>query len=204
MRLRSRTPAILATAVGIAALVIAATGVAQTSHTRATAIHRYTPFVGGRIAPGVTVARTVSGSCAAPSSADTTTNAYRCTVRSLIYDPCFVDKTRAPSYVLCPLYTPHSKVLRIKLNRPLSSNLAPTSAGDPWALQTTGGTWCKRYTGPSYRVLGKPITYLCRAGYILEEPQRGSTWTALFAPGYKTVNRPRDSYRRVNLASAWW
>jgi hypothetical protein len=197
---------LLVAAFGSAAVVTApATAHSQTKS--ATTIHRYTPFAGDKIAAGVKVARTVSGSCQAPSSEDRRNDAYRCVLGNGIHDPCFADKTAALTYVLCPLYWPQAKVLRINLTQPLPHNSSPARAsGYPWAVQTAEGAWCVLYVGPRHPVLQFTISYLCLSpeGFLLEKPRRGTTWTTLFAPGYKVVNRPPGSYRRVNLASAWW
>lgn len=188
------------------AFVVAALAASAAGHmqTKRTVFHRYAPFAGPRVATDVKVARTVSGTCSAPSGTDRRSDAYLCVARNLVYDPCFAATKARLNYVLCPLYTPESKVLRINLTLPLPSNPTIARRGDdPWAIRTAGGTWCKLYTGQTYRVLGMPVSYLCSAGYILREPRRGATWTALFAPGYKAVDRPPGSYHRVRLAAAW-
>jgi hypothetical protein len=198
---------LLAVAFAAAAAVVAAPAVAYKHTKSATRIHRYAPFSGGEIAPGVKVARTVSGSCSTPSTEDRRNDAYRCIIGNVVHDPCFADKTGTPKYVLCPLYWPLAKVLRINLTQPLPRNSSPTrAAGYPWAVQTATGAWCVLYTGPRYPVLQFTISYLCLSpeGFLLDKPHRGTTWTALFAPGYKAVDRPPGSYRLVDLASAWW
>jgi hypothetical protein len=198
---------LLAVSFAVPTAVAAATAMAYRHTTSATAIHRYAPFSNGKIAPGVKVARTVSGSCSTASIEDRRNDAYRCDIGNVIHDPCFADKTAATKYVLCPLYWPLAKVLRINLTQPLPHNSSPTRAtGYPWAVQTAIGAWCLLYVGPRYPVLQFTISYLCLSpeGLLLDKPHRGTVWTALFAPGYKAVNRPPGSYRRVDLASAWW
>jgi hypothetical protein len=192
----------LAVVVG-AALWLTLAPSASTHVSVRTAIRRYEPFAGGRIAPGVKVERTVSGSCAAPSSEDRRSDAYRCIVGNVLGDPCFADK--AVNYVLCPS-RPQARVLRINLTQLLPHNSLPARAtGYPWTVQTSEGAWCVRYVGPRYPVLQFTISYLCLSpyGYLLNEPRRGTTWTAIYAPGLKVVNRPPGSYRRVDLASVW-
>lgn len=175
----------------------------------ATTIRRYAPFEGGRIAAGIKVVRTVSGSCSAPSSEDPRNDAYQCLSGHNLGDPCFADKAAALNYVLCPLLPP-ATVVRMNLTQPLPRNSAPARAtGDPWAVQTAEGAWCYRYVGQRLPVLQFTVSYACIRpktlwGFLLDEPRRGTIWTALFAPGLKTVNRPPGSYRRVDLASAWW
>jgi hypothetical protein len=188
-------------AAAIVALVgLSACSAAASKHTTVvTAIRRYEPFVGRRIAPGVRVARAEFGACSVPSREDRRGDAYKCEVGGLIYDPCFAYNMTG-HYVLCPLFDPTAEVLRVKLLVPLPHNSLPARADKPWELETADGRWCKLYVPPpTIRVLGSSVAYDCSPGWLLGTPHRGKTWTATFAPGIGS-----GSYGRVDLASAWW
>src|SRR5947207_50730 len=127
-------------------------------HEAATTIHLYAPFNGGGIASNVQIARSASGYCWTSSGADARDDAFRCFVGNVINDPCFADQTSFAKYVLCPLYLPVSKVLRINLTKRLPSN---TGSGDPtryapWAVRTASGKWCTGFTGATGQIAGMP------------------------------------------------
>jgi hypothetical protein len=124
-------------------------------------------------------------------------------VGNYIYDPCFSDGLGFASYVVCPLATPRSKVLRIDLTRKLPARRAggadPTRS-TPWAVQTTTGKWCTFLTGATGLIAGMRINYGCGSGYLLGNPNRSSaTWRIFFAEGYKS-----KELTRISLAAAWW
>jgi hypothetical protein len=52
-----------------------------------------------------------------PSLTDSRADAWRCFVGSTIHDPCFSNLDHIRPYVLCPLYTPRSKALEVKLTK---------------------------------------------------------------------------------------
>lgn len=183
--------------VGLSACSAAASK--RTHTTVKTAIRRYEPFVGKRLAPGVKVARAEFGACEAPSREDRRGDAYRCDVGGFIYDPCFAG-TQTAHYVVCPLYDPTAEVLRVKLLVPLLHNPLSLKPGKPWELETADGRWCKLYVGPpTIRVNGARLAYDCDPGSLVGTRLRGKTWTAWFVPALGI-----GSYGRVNLASAWW
>jgi hypothetical protein len=152
----------------------------------------------------VRIARSASGYCWTSSLADARGDAYRCFVGNFIHDPCFADQTGFAHYVLCPLYSPGAKVLRINLTKKLPSN---SGSGDPtryrpWAIRTSSGKWCTTFTGATGDVAGLRINYGCRGGGILlGDPRRSrsSPWTIFYAPTYQS-----NQYRPIKLASAWW
>lgn len=170
----------------------------------ATTIHLYAPFNGGGIASGVRIAKTASGYCWTTSGVDARGDAFRCFVGNFIHDPCFADQTGFAHYVLCPLYTPGSKVLRINLTKQLPPNPAnsdPTRYA-PWAVRTTSGKWCTILSGATGQVAGMRINYGCTGGgTLIGNPRRSasSPWTIFYAPGLKA-----NQYRRITLASVWW
>jgi hypothetical protein len=170
----------------------------------ATTVHLYAPFNGGGIASGVQVARSASGYCWTSSGADARDDAFRCFVGSFIHDPCFANQTSPAKYVLCPLYLPVSKVLRLNLTKKLPPNPAtgdPTRHA-PWAVRTASGKWCTSFTGATGQIAGMSIHYGCvGGGVLLGDPHRSASapWTIFYASSFKA-----NQYRPVRLASVWW
>jgi hypothetical protein len=169
-----------------------------------TSVHLYAPFNGGQLARGVRVAKSASGHCWTSSDADARPDAWRCFVGNYIYDPCFSDTVTYSSYVVCPLYRPGSKVLRINLTKRLPSssysNTDPTRH-TPWAVKTLGGKWCTIITGATGLIAGMRINYGCTGGgFLLGNPRRSTpTWTIFYAPNAKA-----SQFTPISLASAWW
>jgi hypothetical protein len=167
-----------------------------------TTIHLYAPFNGGTIAGGVRIASSASGYCWETSISDNRGDAYRCFVGNDIHDPCFADQTSSAGYVLCPLYFPGAKVLRINLTKKLPSN---QGSGDPtrhapWAVRTSSGFWCTALSGGTGDIAGLRINYGCTGGGILlGTPHRGASWTIFYAANFNA-----NQYRPITLASAWW
>lgn len=179
-----------------------------------TALLRYAPFAGAHPAHGIVVAKTVRGTCWTSALTDWRSAAWRCFgPGSVIHDPCFSSPSQRLNYVLCPLYTPSSPVLRIELTKPLPK---PAGRDDtfhhpPWSIQLDSGTWCISRGGingiPS--VHGNDVTYLCQrattnnasqfgdAGVLVGSPRRSSPgWTIERATGQRITT--------VNVRSAWW
>jgi hypothetical protein len=174
------------------------------AHASGTSIHLYAPFNGSGIARGVRIARTASGYCWTTSDTDARADAWRCFVGNYIHDPCFSNTVNAAKYVLCPLSTPGSRVLRINLTKPLPKRSAAT--GDPtrfapWAVQTTSGRWCTILSGATGLIGGLRINYGCTGGGILlGNPRRTtSTWTIFYAPNFNSTQ-----FVSISLAAAWW
>jgi hypothetical protein len=166
-------------------------------------MHLYAPFNGGAVAATVRVKKSAPGSCWTSSLSEARPDAFRCFVGNYIYDPCFANETISTNFVLCPLYTPMSRVLRINLTKPLPSNRGggdPTRT-TPWAIQLQSGKWCELITGATGEIAGMRINYGCTGGAILiGNPRRTSpNWTIFYAPSYKA-----GQYRPVVIRSAWW
>jgi len=199
-----RTPVTRLVIVGVfAALLLGSAGpsAAAVASAPVTTLHVYAPFAGGSIAPGIRVARTVSGYCWTSSIGDWRSDAFRCFVGNLIHDPCFANTVNRPSFVLCPLYRPGQKVLRINLTKPLPSRPV---AGDPtrhapWFIRLANGQWCGREEGATGLVAGLPISYGCTHGVLLGNPHRGHSWTMFFARNFTA-----RQYKRVPITAVWW
>jgi hypothetical protein len=183
--------------------LLSATAIASGSGT-GTAVHLYRPFAGAAIARGVRIGRTSAGSCWTTSLSDARTDAFRCLVGNDIYDPCFAREPAASSsFVLCPLYTPGARVLRIDLTGklPPGSRSGDPTRYPPWAVQTRTGGWCTLVTGATGTIEGLPISYGCGGGASLlgtiERSPGG--WTVFFAASARATRTPL-----VSLRAAWW
>jgi hypothetical protein len=168
-----------------------------------TSIHLYAPFNGGVIANGIKVEKNARGYCWTSSIADARQNAFRCFVGNYIHDPCFANQTGSSTFVLCPLYLPTSKVLRINLTKHLPTNPArpdPTRY-PPWAVQLEDGRWCELFTGATGDVAGMRIAYGCTGGgVLLGSPRRSTaTWSIFYAQSATS-----RQFRTVGIRAAWW
>jgi hypothetical protein len=193
---------LLAASISLFASTIS-TGMGSTSRPK-TSVHLYAPFSGGGLANGIRVQRSARGYCWTSSGADARPDAWRCFVGNYIYDPCFSDGVSGANYVVCPLYTPLSKVLRINLTRKLPRSTgakANPTRFPPWTVQTASGKWCTILTGATGEIAGMRINYGCTGGgYLLGVPSRSSPrWKIFFAKRYKS-----SQLTSIYLAAAWW
>ena len=188
----------------VAALPVSALAAGRLAHqVTGTSIHLYSPFNGGGAARIVRVAKAARGYCWTTSSTDSRSDAFRCFVGNFIHDPCFSNETVTTAYVLCPLYTPVSKVLRIVLTKPLpgSGRAGDPTRYPPWALRLSNRVWCEILSGATGLIAGMRIIIGCRdGGTLLGNPQRSSsTWTIFYTPKGATTE-----YHSVNISEAWW
>lgn len=196
----------------------AANGAAITyGHSSATSLNVYSPFAGADISPSIVVTKTVDGSCWTSALTDWRSVAWRCFgPGAVIHDPCFSTDAAQLGFVVCPLYTPRSQVLRINLTKPLPKPASDTTNSfgrPPWALKLRSGVWCISRGGMNGlpTIAGKDVTYLCEsaaqskaspnrfgdAGMLLGRPHRSPTgWTILDSVGKRIT--------RVSIDSAWW
>ena len=185
----------------IVALALVSTAGASTAGTE---IELYAPFSADTIASGIQVGHVARGSCWTTSIADSRTDAFRCTVGNYIHDPCFASSPGGPTvYVLCPMYTPAAKVLRINLTKALPSHAGGSDPMHypPWAIQTATGKWCTAITGATSMVAGMRVSYGCiGGGVLLGSPHRASAnWRMFYATSYDA-----GASRLVPLRSVWW
>jgi hypothetical protein len=166
--------------VALAAFVLAASAGGATQTTRVTV---YRAYSNGKVAPGLTVVRTLKGECFAGSIADPRRDAWRCIIGNAVNDPCFSDPAVA-SWVLCPADgTPFgTKVLRLSLAKALPKGLGNDGSagqGNPWAIKLPGGRVCTFLTGATFPFHGKRVNYGCDQGtFLAGSPNRsGPTWT---------------------------
>jgi hypothetical protein len=98
--------------------------------------------------PEILPAEQKSGYCWVSSIAEPfRTDAFRCMVGNLIYDPCF--STIQKGFVYCQTNTDSSTGFLIKLTKPLPSPEVPKVVQNNWAwfLMLRDGTYCSPFTG---------------------------------------------------------
>src|SRR5262249_48677240 len=151
-----------------------------------TTLHLFSPFGPSGLAPGVHVAKTVSGYCWTWSDTDWRSDAYRCFVGNYIYDPCFADAVSSAKFAVCPTSFPGSKVIRIRLTRKLPSphKVSNPTRHPPWAVRLASGRWCEFLSGATSTIAGLRINYGCHGGGVLlgNAHRHSATWTIFYAP----------------------
>ncbi len=170
-------------AVAIAALVVVAAAGGAATRTKVTV---FRAFSGGKVAPRLTIVRTVKGECFSGSIADPRRDAWRCMSGNVISDPCFSDPG-VGSWVLCPADgTPFGhEVIRVALSRALPKTLGNHGSpgqGNPWAVKIglgKKGKVCTFLTGATFEFDGRRVNYGCdRKTFLAGSPDRsGPTWT---------------------------
>ena len=170
-----------------------------------TTLHVFTPWAGSIPAAGVTLDRTLRGSCTHGSEVLIRADAWHCDAGGRAYDPCFSNsRVDVGAHVLC-LASPWEDATAIELTARLPLSLSnPTGNPErfpPWAIVTAAHQECVLVTGPSLgRVAGHLVNYACAgSGLLLDLPTRGTTWTQAYAA---TIGAKQAT--RVALRSVWW
>jgi hypothetical protein len=158
----------------------------------------------GKLAGGLHVLKTLTGSCWEGSIVDTTRrDAWRCLAVNLIYDPCFQPpNTRKPRLLACSTAPWLSEVTMLRLSQPLPYSQANRGSSPnefAWALVLRNGGHCVRFGGATGTIAGMGISYGCSNGNGLNEIHRNKQpWTIFFVkPGSKTP-------RQVAVSVAWY
>jgi hypothetical protein len=188
-------------AVAVALTALAASSAATAAMRTSTRIYRAFTSSGS---PAITVTKTVRGHCFAGSSEANRNDAWRCTSKNLIYDPCF-SSSKARGLVLCPVAAWSRAGVKIILNKALPTQAgntrAPSTRSTPWAMQTFSGIRCSlQGMGPaiSATVFGR---YACRNGkWLWGHPNRNTQpWTMYIAPVTAT-----QLTTKAKIAIAWF
>lgn len=139
------------------------------------------------------IASKAKGSCWAHSRATSRPDAWRCSARDDVYDPCFEGLARADE-VACAETPFSTSIVLIRLGKPLPASSKSFARwlehkGVPWGLRLAGGDKCVYVTGASYLIAGKRLNYACeRSGWVAGVPDRAvGLWTVqtVSAPGEK-------------------
>jgi hypothetical protein len=157
-----------------------------------TTLHVYSPWAGSIPARGVTIERTVRGSCSRGSDVLKRSDAWHCGT----LDPCFSnDRVGVGAHVIC-MTSPWEDATLVELTRALPEGRANHDGGTtgrPWAIVTAAGERCE--LAPS----GLSATYVCAGSALLFGlPTRGRTWTQLHAASSTA------KHRRVALRLIWY
>jgi hypothetical protein len=136
--------------------------------------------------PAIKVTKTVDGSCFSGSIAIDRKDAWRCTSASTLADPCF-SSAKAHGYVLCPAAPWKRSGIKIHLTKKLilGNKRSPSTKGDPWGIQTSGGLRCAIATGATTTLDHKRANYFCKnsTDWLWGSPIRTSEpWKIFIAP----------------------
>jgi hypothetical protein len=169
---------------------------------RATTVHHFVAFEGGRLAAGLQATRSASGYCWEGSIADGRSDAWRCFLGNSILDPCFSRGLSSKPYVVCPAAPWSARVTLLRLTKPLplsSRNKGGRVAAWPWGIVTSNRQRCLMVTGASSRIAGQWISYYCKSGgSLLGKPNRHApTWTIFFAA------KGSNHLTRIAITDAW-
>jgi hypothetical protein len=186
----------------IASVVVAAGATAALAATPRTRVAIFEAFTSSG-APAIHVTSTVHGTCNGGSSAIDRNDAWRCFAGSFVYDPCF-SSTAAPGIVLCPAGPWSGSGVEIKLTAKLTgaNRRAPSTAGDPWALETTSGLKCELATGATSILDHRRANYFCgkNKDVLWGSPSRTSEpWMIYAAPATAT-----RLVRHDKIGAAWF
>ncbi|MGA8575881.1 MAG: hypothetical protein WB609_09435 [Candidatus Cybelea sp.] len=176
-----------------AALVFALSLLAPTPAATRTQTVIFMPWTRDGLGHHFGVAAKVKGACFAHSRATSRPDAWRCSARDDVYDPCF-EGLADTGEVAC-VETPFStSIVLIRLGKPLAASSKSFARwlehkGVPWGLRLAGGDKCVYVTGASYLIAGKRLNYACeRSGWVAGVPDRAvDLWTVqtVSAPGEK-------------------
>lgn len=164
-----------------------------------TRVRHVTPVDGrGHLVSGYQVTSTASGKCFSASLlAD---GLFRCFRGNTILDPCWQSSRRT---VVCLTEPWSRKLARVHVTGKLPP---PADFGDRWWALAVGdgiSVRCLAATGAAGLVHGKPVTYVCRHGWVLlgDGPDRSApAWTMAAA---RRVHGKYERRGQVHLTAAW-
>lgn len=147
---------------------------------------------------------TRSGYCWTGSETTPRRDAWRCTIKNVIYDPCF-SSPKASGIVLCPTAPWNNAGVGIKLTKPLPGSMGnhggASLRNEPWALQLFNGRSCVFSGGATNVIGGRRLNYFCTTGGksgLWGYPDRKvEPWTIYSAPYTATKLSTRVSVRRA-------
>lgn len=149
-------------------------------------------------------ARARSGSCFTVSLTTQRRDAWRCSTKSLIYDPCF-SSSKVRGIVLCPDGPWAGTGVRMTLTDALPDRAglgrAPSTRLEPWALETVDGRRCLLASGATNVVQEQRLNYFCgrRRDALWGSPDRSSQpWTIFSAPP-----SAMQLTKRAGIRTAW-
>ncbi|WP_328456498.1 hypothetical protein [Amycolatopsis sp. NBC_00438] len=137
----------------------------------------YRPWTGTRVASGIrTTAAT--GACQAASTVSGRHDAYRCTAKAKVYDPCFAATApTARHQVVCPATA--TRAVLLTYTGALPSPAQADGTANPFLLALDGGPQCLAITGGAPPVAGLDARFACGAEtFLYGEPDPANPlWT---------------------------
>jgi hypothetical protein len=192
-------------AASVAALALVAVGAAEGRATRATQVHAFAAFSGGKLASSVTVRSRAKGECGSPSGVDPRKYAWRCFSGNGIYDPCF-SATASSRTVVCPGAPWSHSVTLLELSKPLRGwKLYPAHPNWPWGIWTTTGKHCYSIGGSAMSSMdGEWVTFACKGGGYLvgRTGSASSIWTIAYTPRVRP-GAHGIALARVGITDVW-
>lgn len=102
------------------------------------------------------------------SNASSRSDAYRCIVKDVIYDPCFLSRI---GYMDCPSKPDDHQILMVESIEPKNTRKKdPASAVIPWYVVLENNISCRYYTGSSDNIVGGRVDYGCSDKSVLSLP----------------------------------
>lgn len=153
-----------------------------------TRVETFSPWVGGRLAPGVAVNDNISGTnCDMQSSFETGSPfAWRCNEPGGAFrDPCFAPPNQSNVTQVACTYSPWSTVTLMTLSQPLANSswgTAKASPVYPWAMELANGEQCGLIEGTGTQVGRTMFNYGCGPGYGTSVNTKTVPWTIFYSP----------------------
>jgi len=123
----------------------------------------------------------VAGDCGmGESQALDRSDAWRCMVGNVIYDPCFSTAPHA-AWVICGAQPGKPEGIKVTLAKPLPTH-APARDKQPWIITLGDGTSCGFVTGATFGIGDQRANYGCtKTDWIVGLPTTGKVWWAVEA-----------------------
>jgi hypothetical protein len=150
----------------------------------------------GKLRAGYTVAEQRDGSCSTASTTSARSNAWRCAIGKVAFDPCVAPAPNA-RFVYCPEPASRKRLIAVSLTKPLplehANRGSAIASGTPTSLALANGVTCGHENGTTGLVGGLRITYTCSDGQmLLGDVDRGS-------PRWRIHATPRDGSSNLIL-----
>lgn len=159
------------------------------------------PVQMGRMSPELRITQRLNGSCFAGSlAASGRSDAWRCTVKNTIYDPCFGNGDK----LVC-LSSPWSKeAVQLTVTKPLPADNSNESVkpahGIPWGLELANGEHCTLLTGATSGFAGMRANYACgKDGLAYGDIDKSRSLWKVFYQADDDV-----TIKQVPIVSAWY
>ncbi len=166
----------------IVAALLAAAAASAASNTQT---HIYQAFTSSG-KPAIKITKTVKGTCNGGAAAINRNDAWRCFAGNYVYDPCF-SSSKAKGILVCPGNPWNSSGVELKVSGKLKygDHGKPSTAGMPWAIETTAGLKCAIDTGATTVVQKQRLNYFClksKDGLWGSPSRKHEPWTIYIAP----------------------